>query len=141
MAEDASRTVRQAQQADWEEDSLLRLYLTTLAGTVIQLQVPVSIYHTWEMLEEYLVEHLPCISPIETFGCELTLLNADTEELWNTNHFCLNVHECFRSLENNKPLQGLIMKTARRRFESLSLNQVSLKPRPSTRPRESATPA
>ena len=68
------------------------------------------------MLEEYLVEHLPCISPIETFGCELTLLNADTqvalqdpvqEELWNTNHFCLIVHECFRSLENNKPLQGL----------------------------------
>ena len=48
MAEGASRTVRQAQQADWEEDSLLRLYLTTLAGTVIQLQVPVSIYHTWE---------------------------------------------------------------------------------------------
>ena len=64
MAEDASRTVRQAQQADWED----RLYLTTLAVTVIQLQVPVSVYHTWEMLEEYLVEHLPCISPIETFG-------------------------------------------------------------------------
>ena len=39
------------------------------------------------------------------------------------------------------PSRGLIMKTARRRFESLSLNQVSLKPRPSTRPRESATPA
>ena len=60
--------------------------------------------------------NLPCISPIETFGCELTLLNADTqvalqdpvqEELWNTNHFCLIVHECFRCLENNKPLQGL----------------------------------
>ena len=111
MAEGASRTVRQAQQAEWEEDSLLRL-----AGTVIQLQVPVSIYHTWEMLEEYLVERLPCISPIETFGCELTLLNADTqvalqdpvqEELWNTNHFCLIVRECFRCLENNKPLQGL----------------------------------
>ena len=150
MAEGASRTVRQAQRADWEEDSLLRLYLTTLAGTVIQLQVPVSIYHTWEMLEEYLVEHLPCISPIETFGCELTLLNADTqvalqdpvqEELWNTNHFCLIVHECFRSWRTTSPSRGLIMKTARRRFESLSLNQVFLKPRPSTRPRESATPA
>ena len=61
MAEGASRTVRQAQQAEWEEDSLLRLYLTTLAGTVIQLQVPVSIYRTWEMLEEYLVEHLPLL--------------------------------------------------------------------------------
>ena len=32
------------------------------------------------------------------------------------------------------------MKTARRRFESLSPSQVFLKPRPSTRPRESATP-
>ena len=116
MAEGANRTVSNVQQADWEEDSFLRLNLTTLAGTVIQLHVPVSIYHTWDMLEEYLIEHLPCISPIETFGCELTLLNADTqvalqdpvqEELWNTNHFCLVVHECFRCLENNKPLQGL----------------------------------
>ena len=116
MAEGASRTVRQAQQADWEEDSLLRLHLTTLAGTEIQLPVPVSIYHTWNMLEDYLTEHLPYISPIETFGCELTLLEADTqvalqdpvqEELWNSNHFCLIVHECFRCLENNKPLQGL----------------------------------
>ena len=42
----------QAQDADWEDDSFLRLYLTTLAGTVIQLQVPFSIHHTWEMLEE-----------------------------------------------------------------------------------------
>ena len=79
MAEGASRTVRHAQQADWKEDSFLRLYLTTLAGTVIQLQVPVSTHHTLEMLEEHLVEHLPCISPIETFGCELALLNADTQ--------------------------------------------------------------
>ena len=55
------------------------------------------------------------LGPIETFGCELTLLNADTqvalqdpvqEELWNTNHFCLIVHECFRSLENNKPFHS-----------------------------------
>ena len=78
--------------------------------------VPVSIYHTWNMLEDHRTEHLPYISPIETFGCELTLLDADTqvalqdpvqEELWNTNHFCLVVHECFRCLENNKPLQGL----------------------------------
>ena len=85
MAEGANRTVRHAQQADWEEDSFLRLNLTTLAGTVIQLQVPVSIYHTWETLEEYLVEHLPCISPIETFGCELTLLNADSQ---GASRFC-----------------------------------------------------
>ena len=37
----------QAQNADWEDDSLLRLYLTTLAGTVIQLQVPVSFHITY----------------------------------------------------------------------------------------------
>ena len=35
----------QALETEWEEDSLLRLYLTTLAGTVIQLQVPLSIHH------------------------------------------------------------------------------------------------
>ena len=72
-----------AQDADWEDDSFLRLYLTTLAGTVIQMQVPVSIHHTWEMLEEYLVEHLPRSSLMDTFGCELTFINAvdyhDTE--------------------------------------------------------------
>ena len=114
MAEGANRTANHFQQADWEEDSFLRLHLTTLAGTVIQLHVPVSIHHTWDMVEEYLIEHLPCISPIETFGCELTLLNADTqvvlqdpvqEELWNSNHFSLIAHECFRCLENNKPLR------------------------------------
>ena len=106
----------QAQDADWEDDSFLRLYLTTLAGTVIQLQVPVSIHHTWEMLEEYLIEHLPRNSLIETFGCELTLINADThialqdpiqEDIWKNNHFSLVVHDCFLMLENNKPLQGL----------------------------------
>ena len=65
----------QVQDADWDDDSFLRLYLTTLAGTVIQMKVPVSIHHTWAMLEEYLVEHLPRNSPIETFGCELTSIN------------------------------------------------------------------
>ena len=106
----------QVQDADWDDDSFLRLYLTTLAGTVIQMQVPVSIHHTWEMLEEYLVEHLPRNSLIETFGCELTLINADTqialqdpiqEDLWKNNHFSLVVPDCFRMLEDNKPLQGL----------------------------------
>ena len=106
----------QVQDTDWDDDSFLRLYLTTLAGTVIQMQVPVSIHHTWEMLEEYLVEHLPRNSLIKTFGCELTLINADTqialqdpiqEDLWKNNHFSLVVHDCFRMLEDNKPLQGL----------------------------------
>ena len=87
-----------------------------LAGTVIQMQVPVSIHHTWEMLEEYLVEHLPRNSLTDTFGCELTLINADTqmalqdpiqEDLWKNNHFNLVVHDCFRTMENNKHLQGI----------------------------------
>ena len=80
------------------------------------MQVPVSIHHTWDMLEEYLVERLPLNSLIDTFGCELTLINADTqmalqdpiqEDLWKNNHFCLVVHECFLTMENNKHLQGL----------------------------------
>ena len=37
----------------------------------------------------------------------MALQDPVQEELWNTNHFCLIVRECFRSLENNKPLQGL----------------------------------
>ena len=47
-----------AQSSDWEDPSSLRLYLTTIAGTVIQIQEPESVHHTWEMLEEYLVERL-----------------------------------------------------------------------------------
>ena len=106
----------QVQDADWDDDSFLRLYPTTLAGTVIQMRVPVSIHHTWEMLEEYLIEHLPRNSLIETFGCELTLINVDTqialqdpiqEDLWKNNQFSLVAHDCFRISENNKPLQGL----------------------------------
>ena len=105
-----------AQDSDWDDSSSLRLYLTTLAGTVIQVQVPVSIHHTWGMLEEYVVEHLPLVSYIDTFGCELTLLDADThmalqdpiqEDLWWNTQFCLVVHECFLIVENNKKLQGL----------------------------------
>ena len=32
------------------------------------------------MLEEYLVEHLPLVSQLDTFGCELTLLDADARQ-------------------------------------------------------------
>ena len=38
------------------------LLLTALAGTVIQIVVPVSIHHGWDMLEDYLVENLPAAS-------------------------------------------------------------------------------
>ena len=68
------------------------------------------------MLEEYLVEHLPLVSRIDTFGCELTLLDADThlalqdpiqEDLvWNT-QVCLIVHECFLIVERKEQRQGL----------------------------------
>ena len=105
-----------AQSSDWDDTSSLRLYLTTIAGTVIQTQVPVSIHHTWEMLEEYLVEHLPLVSHIDTFGCELTLLDADThlalqdpiqDDLWWNTQFCLIVHECLLTVERKEQLQGL----------------------------------
>ena len=67
-------------------------------------------------LEEYLVEHLPLVSQIDTFGCELTLLDADThqalqdptqEDLWWNTQFCLIVHECFQQVERKEQIQGL----------------------------------
>ena len=36
----------------------------------------------------------------------MALQDPVQEEMWNTNDFCLIVHECFRYLENKKPLQG-----------------------------------
>ena len=106
-----------AQSSDCEDPSSLRLHPTTIAGTVIQPQVPVSIHHTWEMLEENLVERLPLVSQIDTFGCEFTLLDADThlalqdpiqEDLWGNTQFCLIVHECFLTVERKEQIQGLV---------------------------------
>ena len=51
-----------------------------MAGTAIRIEVPVSIHRTWDMLEEYLVEYLPAVSSLDTFGCELTLLDVDTHQ-------------------------------------------------------------
>ena len=47
-----------AQSSDSDDRSSLCLQLNTIAGLTIQIHAPVSIHHTWEMLEEYLVEHL-----------------------------------------------------------------------------------
>ena len=54
------------------------LKLITMAGNEIQVIVPVSIYHNWEMLEDYLVMHLSNNFGLNTFGCELTLLAVET---------------------------------------------------------------
>ena len=68
------------------------------------------------MLEDYLVEHLPLVSQIDTFGSELTLLDPDTrqvlqdpmqEDLWWNTQFCLIAHECFQQVERKEQIQGL----------------------------------
>ena len=54
------------------------------------------------MLEEYLVENLPAVSSLDTFGCEVTLLDVDThqalcdpiqEALWGNTQFPCFFHE------------------------------------------------
>ena len=54
------------------------LKLVTMAGKEIEVVVPVSIYHHWEMLEDYLVELSSKSLGLDIFGCELTLLAEDT---------------------------------------------------------------
>ena len=56
------------------------LRLVTLAGNEIETTVPLSIYHHWEMLKDYLIEQLANNHALDTFGCELALLaeNADS---------------------------------------------------------------
>ena len=107
-----------AQSGDGDDNCPLCLQLNTIAGTTVQVYVPVSIYHTWEMLEEYLVEHLPAVSHLDTFGCELTLLDADTHQAlqdpiqedlwwrWNT-QFSLIVHECLQQFERKEQIRGI----------------------------------
>ena len=91
------------------------LFLTTVAGTVIQIVVPVSIHHSWDMLEDYLVENLPAVGHLNTFGCELTLLDADAhqalcdpiqEALWDNTHFHLIVQDCFQKFDCREQIQG-----------------------------------
>ena len=84
------------------------------AGNVIQIVAPVCIHHNWEMLEDYLVAHLPAVGQLDTFGCELTLLDADThhvlcdpihDELWNNMRLHLVVQDCFQSYSCKEQIQ------------------------------------
>ena len=81
--------------------------LVTMAGNEIHVVVPVSIYHNWEMLEDYLVVHLSKSCGLDTFGCELTLLAVETlhslsdpihEELWDNEGFHLVIQDCLRAV-------------------------------------------
>ena len=87
------------------------LLLTTMAGTVIHIVVPVSIHHRWDMLEDYLVENLPAVSHLDTFGCELTLLDSYThqalcdpiqEALWGNTQY----QDCFQKYDCKHQIQG-----------------------------------
>ena len=86
-----------------------------MAGTVIQMGVPVSRHHRWDMLEDYLVENLPAVSRLDTFGCELTLLDSYThqalcdpiqEALWDNTQYHLIVHDCFQKYDCRDQIQG-----------------------------------
>ena len=80
----------------------------------IQIVVPISIHHNWEMLEDYLVEHLPAVGQLDACGCELTLVDADThqvlcdpihDELWNNMRFHLVAQDCFQSYSCKEQIQ------------------------------------
>ena len=81
------------------------------------------------MLEEYLVEHLPRSSLMDTFGCELTFINADTqmalqdpiqEDLWKNNHFNLFVRDCFRMMAESGVLEASVPFWLKCRLKALS---------------------
>ena len=106
--------LRSREEDEFAGSSTCPLLLTTMAGNEIQIVVPFSIHRNWEMLEDYLVERLPAVSQSNTFGCEVTLLDADTqhvlcdpiqEELWNNTRFHLIVRDCFRSCSGKEQLQ------------------------------------
>ena len=90
------------------------LRLITLAGKEINTRVPVSIYHHWEMLEDYLVDWLAKSSDLDTFGCELMLIAEDThsplsdpihEELWEDKGFQLIIHKAFRKVSSKEQIR------------------------------------
>ena len=67
------------------------------------------------MLEDFLVENLPLVSHIDTFGCELSLVDPRTQEalsdpilgtLWGHTHFHLIVQKCFQTYDHRDQIQG-----------------------------------
>ena len=103
-----------SEEEDFDGSSICVLLLTTMAGNELKIEVPISIHHNLEMLEDYLVEHLPAISQLDTFGCELTLIDADThhalsdpiqDELWNHTCFHLVVRNCFQTFNYKEQIQ------------------------------------
>ena len=68
-----------------------------------------------EELEDAVVDYLPTISQIATFGCELEFVHSSTQKLlkdpiWSTlrssTRFNLVVRSCMESLEHKRQLQG-----------------------------------
>ena len=45
-----------SEEEDLAGTSLCALLLTTMAGNEIKIEVPLSIHHNWDMLEDYLVD-------------------------------------------------------------------------------------
>ena len=85
-----------------------------MAGNELEVIVPVSIYHHWEMLEDHLVELLSKSFGLDTFGCELTLLTEDTlcplsdpihEELWDGKGFHLVIQKSLRKVSLKEQIQ------------------------------------
>ena len=115
------------------------LLLTTMAGTGMQIVVPVSIHHRWDMLEDHLVENLPAVSHLDTFGCELILLDADThqalsdpiqETLWVNSHFHLVVQECVsRGMTARNKFEGKSMRTTPKQSGSLPMPPEYFRPK------------
>ena len=90
------------------------LKLVTMAGKEIEVIVPVSIYHHWEMLEDYLVELLARDFGLDTFGCELKLVAEDTlsplsdpihEELWDDKGFQLVIQKSFHKVSSKEQIR------------------------------------
>ena len=85
-----------------------------MAGKEIETTVPLSIYHHWEMLEDYLVELLAKCHDLDTFGCELTLISEDArsplndpihEELWEHNRYQLIIQKRFRVVSSKEQIK------------------------------------
>ena len=145
----------------------LHLYLTTLAGTVIQIQVPVSIHHTWEMLEEYLVEHA-CLPETQSTCVKVKMLNLRrlvnrvlpaTLLEWNANNievmWCLAMSYCFvtaapdchfgtavmeRILVTSPPSKGRREMSRHQPMPSLNLYLALCRPRLTNDPKEPCSP-
>ena len=63
-----------------KEDVSCLLSLITIAGNIIHMPIDIAQYSCFDELEDDVVDYLPTVTALDTFGCEVDLVDPDTQQ-------------------------------------------------------------